>query len=102
MRMRRAIVCGVLATWSVSTAVAQVPGSLPNPALESRIPAPLPPPPPPPVINGPLSQGPPPGVYVPPRINSAGDRAVSCVHQGASARLRGGKLDAYTRACVNQ
>ena len=46
-------------------AVAQI---IPEPP--SRIPAPLPPPPQPPIINGPLGQSPPPGVYVPPRLNT--------------------------------
>jgi hypothetical protein len=81
---------------------AQVPGSLPNPDLQNRIPVPLPPPMPPPIINGPLSQAPPPGVYVPPRLESLGDRAVSCAHQGAAHGLRGRKLEAYTRGCASR
>jgi hypothetical protein len=55
----------LLAAAFAAPTLAQVPG-LPNPDLQNRIPAPLPPPPQPPVINGPLSQGPPPGVYQPP------------------------------------
>jgi hypothetical protein len=94
------LVLGALLS-NASVAAAQPPG-LPNPDLQNRIPAPLPPPAPPPVINGPLSQGPPPRMYEPPRINSFGDRAVSCAHEGSSQGLRGRKLDAYTRRCANQ
>jgi hypothetical protein len=94
-----AFACVVL--WGPWTAAAaQVPG-LPNPALENRIPAPLPPPPQPPIINGPLAQSPPPGVYIPPQLNTYSDRATSCLHQGSVRGLRGRKLDAYTRACSN-
>jgi hypothetical protein len=89
------VVAGVVA------AAAQVPGSLPNPDLQNRIPAPLPPPSRPPVINGPLSQSPPPGVYLPPRLDTHSDRTVACTHQGAGQGLRGRKLDAYTRTCAN-
>ena len=90
------------ATAAASQVQAQVPGGLPNPALENRIPAPLPPPPQPPVINGPLSQSPPPTMYQPPRLRTHSDRTLGCVQQGAGAGLRGGDLDAYTRDCVNQ
>lgn len=100
--MRRTAGLGLLvAALAVGTAGAQVPGSLPNPDLQNRIPAPLPPPTPPPIINGPLSQAPPPAVYLPPRLESFGDRAVTCAHQGAGQGLRGRKLDAYTRACAS-
>lgn len=74
---------------------------LPNPDMRSRIPAPLPPPAQPPIINGPLSQSPPPGGYRPPQLNTFSDRVTACVHQGASAGLKGGDLDAYTRSCAN-
>jgi hypothetical protein len=70
------------------------------PALENRIPAPLPPPPQPPIINGPLQQGPPPGVYVPPRLNTHSDRVVGCQHQGRADGLRGKRLQAYVRDCA--
>jgi len=90
----------LLAAASVSAALAQAPG-LPDPFLQNRIPAPLPPPPEPPIINGPLSQSPPPGVYLPPRRNSFGDRAAACLHEGSGYGLRGRKLDAYTRSCAN-
>jgi hypothetical protein len=73
----------------------------PPPELQNRIPAPLPPPPQPPVINGPLNQSPPPGVYRPGRITGPGDRASSCLHSGAGYGLRGADLDAYARACAN-
>jgi hypothetical protein len=97
-----AFACTVLGgPWTA--AAAQVPGApgLPNPSLENRIPAPLPPPPQPPIVNGPLAQSPPPGVYVPPRLNTSSDRATSCLHQGSAHGLRGRKLDAYARACSN-
>jgi hypothetical protein len=71
------------------------------PALENRIPAPLLPPPQPPIINGPLGQSPPPGVYQPPRLNSHGDRVTGCLHRGSSNGLRGEALQAYTRECAN-
>ncbi len=71
------------------------------PALENRIPAPLPPPPPPPIINGPLGQSPPPGVYIPPRLNTQSDRVIGCQHQGRSDGLRGRQLQAYIRECAN-
>jgi hypothetical protein len=73
----------------------------PPPELQNRIPAPLPPPPQPPIINGPLGQTPAPGVYQPPRLNTHGDRAVQCLHEGSSYGLRGNKLNAYARACAN-
>jgi hypothetical protein len=71
------------------------------PPVLNPIPAPLPPPEPPPIINGPLGQSPPPGVYQPPRLNTHSDRAVQCLHQGSSYGLRGNRLQAYTRACAN-
>ena len=86
---------------AAAPAAAQTPG-LPDPFLQNRIPAPLPPPPQPPIINGPLSQGPPPGVYQPRRIDSYSDRTTACLHAGSSHGLRGRKLDAYTRTCANQ
>jgi hypothetical protein len=73
----------------------------PPPELENRIPKPLPPPPQPPIINGPLRQAPPPGVIEQRRIDSAGDRATRCLHEGSGYGLRGGDLSAYTRACAN-
>jgi hypothetical protein len=90
----------LLAAAAVPAASAQVP-VWPEPALQGRIPAPLPPPSQPPIINGPLSQGPPPETYLPPRINSYNDRVTACVHAGSGQGLRGRKLDAYTRACAN-
>jgi hypothetical protein len=73
----------------------------PIPELQNRIPAPLPPPEPPPIINGPLGQSPPPGVYQPDRLNTYSDRVTRCNDQGASSGLRGRRLDAYTRRCSN-
>jgi hypothetical protein len=91
----------MLAGLAATAAVAQVPGALPNPDLQGRIPAPLPPPPQPPVINGPLSQSPPPGVYQPRRLDTHQDRVTRCVDEGSAAGLRGKRLDAYTRRCAN-
>jgi hypothetical protein len=80
-------------------AVAQL--APPPPELQNRIPAPLPPPPQPPIINGPLGQSPPPGVYQPPRLNTFSDRTVQCLHEGSASGLRGRKLSAYARSCAN-
>jgi hypothetical protein len=84
---------------AVSPAFAQL--APPPPELENRIPAPLPPPPQPPIINGPLGQSPPPGVYQPPRLNTHSDRTTRCLHEGAGYGLKGSKLNAYARACAN-
>src|SRR5918996_596734 len=72
MSIRLAIAAGLALALATGSAAAQI---VPTPpALENRIPAPLPPPPQPPIINGPLQQGPPPGVYVPPRLRTQSDR----------------------------
>jgi hypothetical protein len=71
------------------------------PELEGRIPAPLPPPPQPPIINGPLGQSPPPGVYYPPRLNTFADRVTRCIDQGTSYGLHGRRLHSYARRCAN-
>jgi hypothetical protein len=71
------------------------------PPVLNPIPAPLPPPAPPPIINGPLGQNPPPGVYVPPALRTHSDRTIQCQHEGSSYGLRGRKLQAYTRSCAN-
>ncbi len=85
---------------SLTPTVAQVPGLLPPPDLQNRIPEPLPPPPKPLVV--PLGERPPqPEVYQPPRLRTQSDRTVDCVAQGSEAGLRGGKLDSYTRRCAN-
>jgi hypothetical protein len=92
---------GVALSWAfvVVPAAAQI---IPTPpALENRIPAPLPPPPQPPIINGPLGQAPPPGVYVPPRLNTHSDRVTGCLHQGRADGLRGKALQSYARDCAN-
>ena len=89
----------VTAMLAASPAVAQFQPSPPE--LQNRIPAPLPPPPPPPVINGPLGQNPPPGVYEPGRLNTYSDRVTNCLHEGAGYGLRGRKLNSYARACAN-
>jgi DNA-binding transcriptional LysR family regulator len=100
--LARVIGGALLAAAAATAALAQVPPGLPNPDLQNRIPAPLPPPPRPPIINGPLSQSPPPGTYLPPRLNTHSDRTTACLQEGSGYGLRGRKLDAYTRACANQ
>jgi hypothetical protein len=97
MGSRLALAGLVLALFAVPAA-AQI---ISNPGLENRIPAPLPPPPQPPIINGPLGQSPPPGVYVPPRLNTHSDRVVGCQHQGRADGLRGKRLQSYVRECAN-
>jgi hypothetical protein len=99
MRGRLAVVAGLALAVMTGSAVAQI-TPMP-PALENRIPAPLPPPAPPPIINGPLGQSPAPGVYVPPRLNTQSDRVVGCQHQGRVDGLRGRRLQAYVRECAN-
>jgi DNA-binding transcriptional LysR family regulator len=99
MSVRLAVVAGLgLALVSASAAAQIVPTP---PALENRIPAPLPPPPQPPIINGPLGQSPPPGVYVPPGLNTFSDRVTGCLHQGRADGLRGKRLQSYAQACAN-
>jgi hypothetical protein len=85
-------------------AVAQV-IPLPSPPMIPQlnpIPAPLPPPQQPPIINGPLSQSPPPEVYQPPQLNTFSDRVTQCLQRGGSGGLGGSELDAYTSACANE
>ncbi len=84
----------------LTPALAQVPGLLPPPDLQNRIPEPLPPPPRP--LAVPLGERPPQmGVYQPPRLRTQSDRTRDCVQQGSEAGLRGGRLDTYTRSCAN-
>ena len=99
MTVRCALLIAVACVIVASPALAQF--QPPPPDLQNRIPQPLPPPPQPPIINGPLSQAPPPGVYQPPRLNTHSDRAVQCLQEGSSYGLRGNKLQAFTRACAN-
>ena len=99
MTVRLALSAGLALALLTGPAAAQI---VPTPpVLENRIPAPLPPPPQPPIINGPLGQSPPPGVYVPPRLNTQNDRVIGCQHQGRSDGLRGKRLQAYVRDCAN-
>src|SRR5215207_4981282 len=85
MTVRLALSAGLAVALLTGPAAAQI---VPTPpVLENRIPAPLPPPPQPPIINGPLGQSPPPGVYTPPRLNTHSDRTVGCLHEGAGAGL---------------
>jgi hypothetical protein len=94
----RLALAGLALAFLVAPAAGQI---VPTPpALENRIPAPLPPPPPLPIINGPLGQSPPPGVYVPPRLNTQSDRVIGCQHQGRADGLRGKRLQAYIRDCA--
>ena len=74
---------------------------IPEPFSLNPIPAPLPPPPEPPIINGPIEQGPPPGVAPQKPLTTFHDRVQHCSEQGANAGLRGRRLSAYTRRCVN-
>ena len=95
----RLVFAGLVLAFLVAPASGQI---VPTPpALENRIPAPLPPPPQPPIINGPLGQSPAPGVYVPPRLNTQSDRVIGCQHQGRADGLRGKRLQAYIRDCAN-
>ena len=99
MSTRLVVAMGLALAFVAGSAAAQIAPT--PPALENRIPAPLPPPPQPPIINGPLQQGPPPGVYVPPRLNTQSDRVIGCQHQGRADGLRGRQLQAYVRDCAN-
>jgi hypothetical protein len=99
MSMRLAIAASLALALVTGSAAAQI---VPTPpVLENRIPAPLPPPAQPPIINGPLQQAPPPGVYIPPRLNTQSDRVIGCQHQGRADGLRGKQLQAYVRDCAN-
>jgi hypothetical protein len=75
----------------------------PPPELENRIPAPLPPPPQPPIINGPATEGSQgrAGVVRPRELDTTSDRVSRCMQTGANSGLRGAKLDAYARRCLN-
>ena len=101
MRILMAIAgAALLLPAGLTAGLAQVPGLLPPPDLQNRIPEPLPPPPKP--LAVPLGEKPPQtGVYQPPRLRTQSDRTVDCVQQGSEAGLRGGKLDTYTRRCAN-
>jgi hypothetical protein len=94
------IVCAMLIV-GVLLAVPALAQFVPEPPELNRIPAPLPPPPEPPIINGPIEQGPPPGVAPQKRLNTFHDRTQRCSEQGANAGLRGRRLSSYTRRCVN-
>ena len=101
MRSRARVMAGlVVAVACTTAALAQVPGGLPNPDLQNRIPAPLPPPPQPPIINGPLSQGPPPSVYLPPRLNTHSDRTIACGQRAGTARPQARRLHPRLREPV--
>ena len=99
--MNRIIGVAVAAFTAVQAPAASAQFVPPPPALENRIPQPLPPPPQPPIINGPLQQAPSPGVIEQRRIDSAGNRATRCLHEGRGYGLSGGDLSAYARACAN-
>jgi hypothetical protein len=74
---------------------------VPPPPGLNPIPTPQAPPPEPPIINGPFGQGPAPGVAPQKQLNTFQDRTARCQDQAAEAGLRGKKLTAYTRRCVN-
>jgi hypothetical protein len=74
---------------------------VPEPPGLNPIPAPQPPPPEPPIINGPIEQGPPPGVAPQKQLNTFQDRTTRCSEQGANSGLRGRRLSSYTRRCFN-
>jgi hypothetical protein len=74
---------------------------IPEPPGLNPIPAPQPPPPEPPIINGPIEQGPPPGVAPQKQLNTFHDRTLRCTEQGTNAGLRGRGLSTYTRRCLN-
>jgi hypothetical protein len=97
-RMSWAVVTAALVSVAVPAFAQVVPFP---PELEGRIPAPLPPPPQAPIINGPLGQSPPPGVYVPPQLNTFADRVTHCIDQGTSYGFHGRKLHSYARRCAN-
>ena len=99
--MSRFVCIVVMAGCLVSAVPAFAQAPLHPPELENRIPAPLPPPPQPPIINGPYGQGPAPGVYHAPRLNTHSDRTIRCQDQALGAGLRGGKADSYVRRCSN-
>jgi hypothetical protein len=99
MRHLFAIVLTMSCVLGGASAPAQIVPAIPS--FENPIPEPLPPPPAAPVINGPLSQGPAPGVETPPALNTFSDRATQCLQQGSDGGLRGAELDAYTGACAN-
>jgi hypothetical protein len=82
-----------------ASAYAQVLPQIPD--LQNPIPAPLPEPLQPPIINGPLSQSPPPGVATPQSMNTFSDRALQCLQEGSAGGLSGGNLDTYTSQCAN-
>jgi hypothetical protein len=104
MIMKRLFAIVLLASYVAGGAAAASAQVLPPqiPDLQNRIPAPLPPPPEAPIINGPLTQSPPPGVVTPPSLNTFSDRATQCLQSGSGGGLSGSQLDAYTGACANE
>src|SRR5215470_6630411 len=91
----------ILVAFALAIGLAPALAQFAPPPVLNPIPAPLPPPAPPPIINGPLGQSPPPGVYYPPALRTHSDRAVQCLHEGSSYGLRGRRLQTYTRSCAN-
>ncbi|SRR5713101_6874288 len=82
-----------------AAAPAQVPPRVPD--VQVRIPAPLPLPVAP-IINGPVTQSPPPMVVTPPPLNTFSDRMTQCLHQGSSGGLSGPDLEAYAGDCASE
>jgi hypothetical protein len=94
---------GVISAGALSAAPALAQIQPPPPDLQNRIPAPLPPPPQAPQILGPETAGRQPGAVTvhPRRLDTHSDRVTRCLHEGSADGLRGGRLNAYARACAN-
>jgi len=100
MRVIASLVVGCLLLTPLAAWAQVVPGALPPPDLQNRIPAPLPPPPKP--LAVPLGEKPPdPSVYQPPRLRTHSDRTTDCVQQGSNAGLHGAALDRWTSRCAS-
>jgi hypothetical protein len=82
-----------------AAAPAQVPPRVPD--VQVRIPAPLPLPAAP-IINGPVTESPPPTAVTPAPLNTFGDRMTQCLHQGSSGGLSGSDLEAYASECARE
>jgi hypothetical protein len=93
------VVAAAAAAILSAPASAQIVPQIPD--LQARIPAPLPPPPAPPTINGPMGQGPAPGVLTPSPLTTFSDRVGQCTQQGGGAGLGGADLNAYVGSCAN-
>jgi hypothetical protein len=99
MRNLFAIALAVACAAFAASASAQVVPPIPD--LQARIPAPLPPPPMPPTINGPMGEGPSPGMIAPAPLTTFSDRVGQCLQVGGSGGLSGFDLSTYVGACAN-